>query len=103
GRGPGRRPARPAQRRAAVCTLGRRRRPRGPSRRPDSPDRTWQRRARAVILVGGEALFDLVQSSGDDLHGHPGGAPYNTARTIGRLEQPVAYPGRVSTDPLGGG
>jgi fructokinase len=56
-----------------------------------------------VILVGGEALYDLVlQGTADDLHGHPGGAPYNTARTIGRLEQPVAYLGRVSTDRFGG-
>jgi fructokinase len=55
-----------------------------------------------VILVGGEALYDLVLQGSDDLQGHPGGAPYNAARTIGRLEQPVAYLGRVSTDRFGG-
>jgi fructokinase len=55
-----------------------------------------------VILVGGEALYDLVlQGADDDLHGHPGGGPFNTARTIGRLEQPVAYLGRLSTDRFG--
>jgi len=55
-----------------------------------------------VILVGGEALYDFVlQDSSDDLRGHPGGGPFNTARTIGRLEQPVAYLGRVSTDTFG--
>jgi fructokinase len=55
-----------------------------------------------VILVGGEALYDLVvQGASDDLHGHPGGGPFNTARTIGRLEQPVAYLGRLSTDRFG--
>jgi fructokinase len=55
-----------------------------------------------MILVGGEALFDLVlQDEADDLHGHPGGGPFNTARTIGRLEQPVAYLGRLSTDRFG--
>lgn len=55
-----------------------------------------------MIVVGGEALFDLVlQGPGDDLHGHPGGGPFNTARTIGRLEQPVAYLGRLSTDRFG--
>jgi fructokinase len=55
-----------------------------------------------VILVGGEALFDLVLQDGvEDLHGHPGGGPFNTARTIGRLEQPVAYLGRLSTDRFG--
>ena len=54
-----------------------------------------------MILVGGEALYDLVQGTADDLHGHPGGGPFNTARTIGRLGQPVAYLGRVSSDRFG--
>jgi fructokinase len=55
-----------------------------------------------MILVGGEALFDLVLQDGvEDLHGHPGGGPFKTARTIGRLEQPVAYLGRLSTDRFG--
>ena len=58
--------------------------------------------APAVILVGGEALYDLVlQGQGDDLRGHPGGAAFNTARTIGRLERPVVYLGRLSTDTFG--
>ena len=55
-----------------------------------------------MIVVGGEALYDLVlQDPGDDLRGHAGGGPFNTARTIGRLEQPVAYLGRLSTDTFG--
>ena len=55
-----------------------------------------------MILVGGEALYDLVlQGATDDLHGHPGGGAFNTARTIGRLEQPVAYLGRLSHDRFG--
>ena len=55
-----------------------------------------------MILVGGEALFDLVLQDGvEDLHGHPGGGPFNAARTIGRLEQPVAFLGRLSTDRFG--
>src|ERR687895_2091014 len=55
-----------------------------------------------MIVVGGEALYDLVlQGSDDDLRGHPGGGPFNTARTIGRLAQPVAYLGRLSTDRFG--
>jgi fructokinase len=55
-----------------------------------------------VILVAGEALYDLVlQGAGDDLRGHPGGGPFNTARTIGRLEQPVAFLGRLSSDHFG--
>ena len=55
-----------------------------------------------MILVAGEALFDLVlHDTGDELHGHPGGAAFNAARTIGRLEQPVAYLGRLSIDRFG--
>ena len=55
-----------------------------------------------MIVVGGEALYDLVlQDSAEDLRGHPGGGPFNTARTIGRLDRPVAYLGRLSTDRFG--
>ncbi|HET8758288.1 MAG TPA: carbohydrate kinase [Solirubrobacteraceae bacterium] len=55
-----------------------------------------------MILVGGEALYDLVlQGPTDDLRGHPGGAAFNTARTLGRLERPVAYLGRLSSDTFG--
>ena len=55
-----------------------------------------------MILVGGEALYDLVLQGGvEELRGHPGGGPFNTARTIGRLDQPVAYLGRLSTDRFG--
>jgi len=54
-----------------------------------------------VILVGGEALFDVVAGDGDDLKAHPGGGPFNAARTIARLEQPAVYLGRLSTDRFG--
>jgi fructokinase len=55
-----------------------------------------------VILVAGEALFDLVPVDGDDtIAAHPGGGPFNAARTIGRLDQPVAYLGRLSRDRFG--
>ena len=55
-----------------------------------------------MILVAGEALYDLVlQDASDALHGHPGGGPFNTARTIGRLDQPVAFLGRISSDRFG--
>jgi fructokinase len=54
-----------------------------------------------VILVGGEALFDLVYDGDENLQGHPGGAAFTTARTIGRLGQPVTYLGRLSTDRFG--
>jgi fructokinase len=53
------------------------------------------------ILVAGEALYDLVADGDGELRGHPGGGPFNTARTIGRLCQPVAYLGCLSTDRLG--
>jgi fructokinase len=54
-----------------------------------------------VIVVAGEALVDLVTGSDGELRGHPGGGPFNVARTIGRLEEPVAYLGRISTDRYG--
>jgi fructokinase len=54
-----------------------------------------------VILVGGEALYDVVATDGDTLEAHPGGGPFNAARTIARLEQPVAYLGRLSDDRFG--
>jgi fructokinase len=55
-----------------------------------------------VIVVGGEALYDLVmQGAAEDLRGHPGGGPFNTARTLGRLDRPVAYLGRLSSDCFG--
>lgn len=53
----------------------------------------------APILVCGEALYDLVADG--SLTGHAGGGPFNVARTIGRLRQPVAFLGRLSTDRLG--
>jgi fructokinase len=54
-----------------------------------------------VILVAGEALYDLVIDGSDTVRAHAGGGPFNTARTIGRLQQPVAFLGRVSTDRFG--
>jgi fructokinase len=54
-----------------------------------------------AVVVTGEALIDLVLARDGSLNGHPGGGPYNVARTIGRLEQPVAYLGRLSTDGFG--
>jgi fructokinase len=55
----------------------------------------------APILVAGEALYDLVADPSGGLTGHPGGGPFNTARTIGRLRRPVAFLGRLSSDRLG--
>jgi fructokinase len=54
-----------------------------------------------LIVVAGEALVDIVAGSDGALVGHPGGGPFNVARTVGRLEQPVAYLGRISSDAFG--
>jgi fructokinase len=54
-----------------------------------------------LTVVAGEALVDLVTSDGDVLRAHPGGGPFNTARTIARLGEPVAYLGRLSNDRFG--
>jgi fructokinase len=50
-----------------------------------------------VIVVGGEALVDLV-----DERPIPGGGPFNTAIALGRLEVPVAYLGTLSRGDYGG-
>jgi fructokinase len=51
-------------------------------------------------LVAGEALFDLWLEDGA-VHGRPGGGPFNTARSLGRLRRPVAYLGALSQDGFG--
>jgi len=54
-----------------------------------------------MIVVAGEALVDrIVQPDGSAVD-HPGGGPFNTARTIARLGMPVAFLGALSTDPSG--
>jgi fructokinase len=52
------------------------------------------------IVVAGEALMDVV-ADGDRLRAHPGGGPFTTARTLGRLGRPVAYLGCLSSDAFG--
>jgi fructokinase len=54
-----------------------------------------------LAVVAGEALIDLVPAADGTLSAHPGGGPFNTARTLGRLERRVAYLGRLSTDRFG--
>ena len=54
-----------------------------------------------MIVVAGEALVDVVLDRSGGLIGHPGGGPYNVARTLGRLAEPVVYLGRISTDRFG--
>jgi fructokinase len=54
-----------------------------------------------VIVVGGEALIDLLVGPDGRSTAVPGGGPFNTARTIARLGQPVAFLGRLSSDRFG--
>jgi fructokinase len=53
------------------------------------------------IVVAGEALIDLIRAPDGSLTSHPGGGPYNVARTLGRLERPVSFLGGLSTDAFG--
>jgi fructokinase len=53
-----------------------------------------------VIVVGGEALVDLVDE-GAVLRPSPGGGPFNTAIALARLGVPVGFLGCLSTDRYG--
>ncbi|HEX4223652.1 MAG TPA: carbohydrate kinase [Pseudonocardiaceae bacterium] len=63
-----------------------------------------------MIVVGGEALVDLVPGPASE-PGQPaalrpllprlGGGPYTTAVALGRLGAPVAFLGKISTDAFG--
>lgn len=54
-----------------------------------------------MIVVGGEALVDLVIDREGVVVAKLGGGPYNAARTIGRLGSPVAFLGCLSRDRFG--
>ena len=54
-----------------------------------------------MIVVAGEALIDLLVAPDGRSTAVPGGGPYNTARTIARLDHPVAFLGRLSSDRFG--
>ena len=45
--------------------------------------------------------MDLIVGPGGSVVANPGGGPYNTARTIARLGQPVTFLGRISSDRFG--
>lgn len=53
------------------------------------------------VVVGGEALVDLVPAPGGTLAPRLGGGPFNVAVSLGRLGVPTAFLSRVSTDALG--
>ncbi|MFZ4719395.1 MAG: PfkB family carbohydrate kinase [Ilumatobacteraceae bacterium] len=54
-----------------------------------------------MIVVGGEALVDLVIDPEGNVTAKLGGGPYNAARTIGRLGSPVSFLGCLSRDRFG--
>jgi fructokinase len=54
-----------------------------------------------MILVGGEALIDVVQRPARTAVATPGGGPFNVARTIARLGAPVRFCGTISHDLYG--
>ena len=54
-----------------------------------------------MITVTGEALIDLVIDGDGSPRPRPGGGPFNTARTIGRLGLAPAFLGRLSRDGFG--
>ena len=53
-----------------------------------------------MIVVAGEALIDLLVQPDGRLTAVPGGGPFNTARTIGRLGGEVAFLGRPVDRPV---
>jgi fructokinase len=54
-----------------------------------------------MIVVGGEALVDLVIDPDGSVTAKMGGGPFNAARTIGRLGSEVAFLGSLSRDRFG--
>ena len=54
-----------------------------------------------TIAVAGEALIDLVAGQDGHITARPGGGPFNTARTIGRLGLSPVFLGRLSADRFG--
>jgi len=54
-----------------------------------------------MIAVTGEALIDLVIAPDGRIAAQPGGGPFNTARTVGRLGLTPVFLGRVSRDRFG--
>lgn len=54
-----------------------------------------------MIVVVGEALIDLVIDPDGSVEAAAGGAPFNTARAVGRLGGDVAFAGVLGTDRFG--
>jgi fructokinase len=54
-----------------------------------------------MITVAGEALMDVLVDGSGSVTAHPGGAPFNVARTIARLGGKCQFLGRLSDDGFG--
>ena len=54
-----------------------------------------------MIVVGGEALVDLVIEPEGAVTAKLGGGPFNAARAIARLGSAVAFLGALSSDRFG--
>jgi fructokinase len=66
-----------------------------------APWPTAAREDAPVIAVVGEALVDLVVAPDASVTAALGGAPFNVARTCGRLDADVAFVGALSRDRFG--
>lgn len=53
------------------------------------------------VVVFGEALTDIVQTTPGHWRSYPGGAPWNVARTLSKLGIPGAFAGAISQAALG--
>ena len=53
------------------------------------------------VVVGGEALVDLVPAGDGTYAAREGGVPYNVALSLARLGVPTAFLSRTSTDAFG--
>lgn len=54
-----------------------------------------------MITVAGEALMDVVIDESGAVSAHPGGAPFNVARTVARLGGECRFLGTLSEDAFG--
>lgn len=54
-----------------------------------------------MIVVGGEALVDLIIAPSGAVEAKLGGGPFNAARTVGRLGTQVSFLGSLSRDRFG--
>jgi fructokinase len=54
-----------------------------------------------MITVAGEALIDLIVDQDGKVDPRMGGGPFNVARAVARLGQPVTFLGRLSGDRFG--